>query len=214
MSAVESYVKVQYDLHGLRVFFPEFWTGSGAVLKHFYNGYFRGCNALADIAQRWGLYDEWKKYRHHLTQTREHTLWSKFDTVCTGNIWLATKMGKWLTVSKLLKKHPRLLNQNDQYDSSILYYAAFCGHENILDMLLDMGGSCDWDRAIAKTPTLKMRAKLRRYKTRNEAAKTIQKHMHDWLWKPKPRTRDGKYGIHMRLVLRDAATDNLLISEN
>lgn len=141
--------------------------------------------------------------RHHLQEHRRRlihdNLFKKYVDTSTDSIVTATRTGRMQLVQDMLKKDPRLLNKAED-GMTIVYHAAFCGHANLLRWLLEQGGAADWDRTYINSCD-RIRPIIKVHSRRDIAARCIQKHLHNWLWKPV--TNDGKRGINARLLLRD-----------
>ena len=112
-------------------------------------------------------------------------------------------------MQQILLSRPNDLNRVSSEDATTLvYHAAFCGHSELLQWLLEEGGKADWPRTYMAS-CLGIRDILKPYtihgNKKRAAMHVIKRHMgahvHNWLWKPI--TRDGKPGIFARLLVKD-----------
>lgn len=194
-------IMAQYAIHGIRVFFPKFWLDQGGIHRSFFDHFRLTSSILCEIAEEKGFLSEYRRYRKESARLSDAHLWHKFDRWQTDDMWLATRLGKTDTILKELTKDKKYLTMRDEYDNTILYYATFCGHFCLVDQLLRRGAVCDWDRTMMSTSNNEIKMILKRHLHLQRAARTIQKHMHNWLWRPI--TRDGKLGINARLMLKE-----------
>ena len=155
-------------------------------------------------ARRSNLHHELTRYLlHPRSQYHPDTLFRKYDGTHTDSIVTATRTGQKQLVQEMLSRDPTLLNRCFD-DCTLVYHAAFCGHADLLNWLLEQGGNADWQRTYKNScdrirPVVKSHMKM--LETREAAAALIQKHLHAWMWKPV--TNDGKIGINARLLLTD-----------
>ncbi|XP_013400284.1 ankyrin repeat and BTB/POZ domain-containing protein 1 [Lingula anatina] len=100
----------------------------------------------------------------------------------TYELFQACKRGDLAKVQHLVEQKEMELNVRDRWDSTPLYYACLCGHEDLVKYMLENGAKCeahtfDGERCLYGALTDEIRNLLKKYKV--ISSKTIRRHEYD-----------------------------------